>query len=35
MICIGNKWKSFEKELETLKVDQIDSKFHSAKNKLQ
>jgi 2-oxoglutarate dehydrogenase E1 component len=35
MICIGNKWKSFEKELETLKVDQIDSKYHSAKNKLQ
>jgi 2-oxoglutarate dehydrogenase E1 component len=35
MICIGNKWKSFEKELETLKVDQIDSRYHSAENQLQ
>lgn len=29
MACIGNKWKSFEKELEELHVDNIDSKFHS------
>ncbi|MCF6169557.1 MAG: 2-oxoglutarate dehydrogenase E1 component [Bacteroidales bacterium] len=29
MVCIGNKWKSFEKELKELKVKQIDSKFHS------
>ncbi|MBL6944121.1 MAG: 2-oxoglutarate dehydrogenase E1 component [Bacteroidales bacterium] len=29
MVCIGNKWKSFEKELQELKVDNIDSKFHS------
>ena len=29
MVCIGNRWKSFEKELAELQVDQIDSKFHS------
>jgi len=29
MACIGNKWRSFEKELQELQVDQIDSKFHS------
>jgi hypothetical protein len=29
MACIGNKWKSFEKELEELHVENIDSKFHS------
>ncbi len=29
MVCIGNKWKSFEKELKELNVEQIDSKFHS------
>ncbi len=29
MVCIGNKWKSFEKELQELHVDHIDSKFHS------
>lgn len=29
MACIGNKWKQFEKELEELNVDQIDSKYHS------
>jgi hypothetical protein len=29
MVCIGNKWKSFEKELEELHVENIDSKFHS------
>ena len=34
MVCIGNKWKSFEKELETLKVDTIDSKEISAEKHL-
>ncbi len=34
MICIGNRWKSFEKELKELKVDMIDSKFHNAIRKL-
>jgi 2-oxoglutarate dehydrogenase E1 component len=29
MVCMGNRWKSFEKELAELKVDQIDSKFHT------
>jgi 2-oxoglutarate dehydrogenase E1 component len=29
MACIGNRWKSFEKELEALHTDHIDSKFHS------
>jgi len=29
MVCIGNKWRSFEKELQELHVDHIDSKFHS------
>ena len=29
MACIGNRWKSFEKELAELQVDHIDSKFHS------
>ncbi len=29
MACIGNKWKSFEKELKELNIDQMDSKFHS------
>jgi len=29
MACIGNRWKSFEKELKELHVDHIDSKFHS------
>ncbi|MDP3463119.1 MAG: 2-oxoglutarate dehydrogenase E1 component [Bacteroidales bacterium] len=35
MMCIGNKWRSFEQELSNLKVDKIDSKFHSSKNQLQ
>ncbi len=35
MICIGNKWQSFEDELKTLHVDMIDSKFHSALKKLE
>ncbi len=29
MACIGNRWKSFEKELAALQVQHIDSKFHS------
>jgi 2-oxoglutarate dehydrogenase E1 component len=29
MVCIGNKWKSVEKELAELRVETIDSKFHS------
>ncbi len=29
MVCIGNRWRSFEKELKELHVDHIDSKFHS------
>ena len=29
MICIGNRWRSFEKELKEMHVDHIDSKFHS------
>lgn len=29
MACIGNKWKSFEKELKELHINQMDSKFHS------
>jgi 2-oxoglutarate dehydrogenase E1 component len=35
MVCIGNKWRSFEKELQELHVDKIDSKFHSSDKKLQ
>lgn len=35
MLCIGNKWQSFEKELTDLKVDIVDSKFHSATKKLE
>jgi 2-oxoglutarate dehydrogenase E1 component len=34
MICIGNKWRSFERELEALKVDNIDSKSISAEKHL-
>ena len=30
MVCIGNKWKQFEKELKDMHVDHVDSKFHSA-----
>ncbi len=29
MACIGNKWKQFEKELEDLNMDKMDSKYHS------
>lgn len=34
MVCIGNKWKSFEKEIEALKVKKIDSKSISANKHL-
>ncbi|HOI32231.1 MAG TPA: 2-oxoglutarate dehydrogenase E1 component, partial [Bacteroidales bacterium] len=34
MLCIGNKWRSFEHELKELNVDKIDSKFHNAEKKL-
>jgi 2-oxoglutarate dehydrogenase E1 component len=34
MICIGNKWRSFEQELEALKADNIDSKTISAEKHL-
>jgi 2-oxoglutarate dehydrogenase E1 component len=29
MACIGNKWKSFEKEVGDLGIKNLDSKFHS------
>ncbi len=29
MVCVGNKWKSFEKELKELHVDHVESTFHS------
>ncbi len=29
MVCIGNKWKSFEKELQDLNIKNIESSFHS------
>lgn len=29
MACIGNKWRSFEKELEELEMDKMKSTFHS------
>jgi 2-oxoglutarate dehydrogenase E1 component len=35
MACIGNKWKSFEKELKELQVDNINSKFHSGTKPLK
>jgi 2-oxoglutarate dehydrogenase E1 component len=35
MLCIGNKWRSFEQELKDLNVDMLDSKFHSATKKLE
>lgn len=35
MLCIGNRWRSFEKELKDLQVTQIDSKFHNAIKKLE
>ena len=35
MACIGNKWKSFEKELKELNIDNMDSKYHSGIRKLE
>jgi len=34
MVCIGNKWKSFKRELEALKVDNINSKSITAEKHL-
>ncbi len=34
MACIGNKWKSFEKELKELNVENIESTYHSGLRKL-
>ena len=35
MVCIGNRWKSFEKELENLHVKMIDSKSISGVKQLK
>jgi 2-oxoglutarate dehydrogenase E1 component len=35
MVCIGNRWKSFEKELKEKHIDTIDSKSITGKNKLK
>lgn len=35
MICIGNKWRSFEKELKDMNIDKLDSKFHSSEKQLK
>jgi len=35
MACIGNKWKSFEKELQELNIQNMDSKYHSGVKKLE
>jgi 2-oxoglutarate dehydrogenase E1 component len=35
MVCIGNRWKSFEKELKKLHVDVIDSKSISGVKQLK
>ena len=35
MACIGNKWKSFEKELQELNIENMDSKYHSGVRKLE
>ena len=35
MVCIGNRWKSFEEEVEKLKVKTIDSKSVSGVKKLK
>lgn len=35
MACIGNKWKSFEKELEELNIVNMDSKYHSGVRRLE
>lgn len=29
MACIGNRWQSFEKEIETLQIDEIDAGLHT------
>ena len=34
MVCIGNRWKSFEKEMEALNVDHVDSRSISADHKV-
>ena len=34
MVCIGNRWKSFEKEISSLKDETLDSKTFSANKKL-
>ncbi len=35
MICIGNKWRSFEQELSNMNVDHMDSTYHSSDKKLE
>ncbi len=35
MACIGNKWKSFEKELQDLNLNRVNSKYHSGVNPLK
>ncbi|MBT3174151.1 MAG: 2-oxoglutarate dehydrogenase E1 component [Lentimicrobiaceae bacterium] len=35
MGCIGNKWKSFEKELEEMNIDKMESTFHSGSKPLK
>jgi len=34
MVCIGNKWRSFESELREMRVDNLESTFHSSERKL-
>ncbi len=34
MVCIGNKWRSFEGELREMQADNIESTFHSSERKL-
>ena len=35
MVCIGNRWASFEQELEKYKLDEMSSSFHSGKKPLK
>ncbi len=35
MVCIGNRWKSFEEEVEKLKIETIDSKAVSGKKQIK
>ncbi|MBN2637878.1 MAG: 2-oxoglutarate dehydrogenase E1 component [Bacteroidales bacterium] len=35
MVCIGNRWQSFEKELGALHVQKIDSKLHTGDKPLK